>query len=73
MQFDPIYFEDYDPDEWIDEDYFYEDGSLKGVFTLSKENKDVKIKISQKENELKEIRLALEQKREEKLQKSLKN
>ncbi|MBI9089205.1 MAG: AAA family ATPase [Desulfobacterium sp.] len=34
------------------EDFFYEDDSLKGVFTLSKENKDVKLNIKDKEKEL---------------------
>lgn len=34
------------------EDYFYEDGELRGVFTLSKENKEIKIEIGELETEL---------------------
>ncbi|MCK4842233.1 MAG: AAA family ATPase [Methylococcales bacterium] len=36
-------------------DYFYEEDSLKGIFTLSKANKEVLVKIDQEENNLKTL------------------
>ena len=36
-------------------DYFYEEDNLKGIFTLSKENKEVLVKIDQEENNLKTL------------------
>ena len=39
-------------------DYFYEEDSLKGIFTLSKENKDVLIAIDQESKKLKDLEQA---------------
>lgn len=47
------------------EDSFYENGSLRGVFTLSKENKVVKAKVSQIEGEIEKLQRDCVKAREE--------
>lgn len=45
------------------EDFFFEDNALKGVFTLSKENKGIKVQIEQEENQEKEKKRELQRKK----------
>lgn len=47
------------------EDYFYEDDSLKGVFTLSKENKDIEKQIKDEEAKIVRLSASLDAKSEE--------
>lgn len=52
-------------------DYFYEQDNLKGIFTLSKENIEAKLKITDAENEI--AKLDIEKKSKLDLQESYKN